>query len=119
MILHGGGLKRDELWTFDLASHRWSNMRPKGDPEVPPCSREAVYLPRQDVFLTSGRGAWIWNPAENAWHRVEIPFSGKPPQVGENRAMVYDAKRDLIFLVLGERGDDGIAQVYALRYNRR
>jgi hypothetical protein len=30
--------------------------------------------------------------------------------------MVYDAKRDLVFLVLGERGDDGVAQVYALRY---
>jgi len=30
--------------------------------------------------------------------------------------MVYDAKRDVVFLVLGERGDDGVAQVYALRY---
>ncbi|HKW97612.1 MAG TPA: kelch repeat-containing protein [Bryobacteraceae bacterium] len=119
VILHGGGLKRDELWTFDLASRRWRNMQPKGDPDVPAGSREAVYLPHQDVFLTSGRGAWIWNPAENAWRRVEIPFFGTPPQVGENRAMVYDVKRDLIFLVLGERGDDGLAQVYALRYNRK
>jgi hypothetical protein len=30
--------------------------------------------------------------------------------------MVYDAKRDVILLVLGERGDDGLAAVYAMRF---
>jgi hypothetical protein len=116
LILHGGGLKRNELWTFDFASRQWRNMQPKTQAGTPACSREAVYLPRQDVFLTYGDGFWIWRPAENAWHRAEIPFDGPPPRVGENRAMVYDAKRDIVLLVLGERGDDGVAQVYALRY---
>jgi hypothetical protein len=116
LILHGGGLKRDELWTFDFASHEWRNMKPKADGGAPACSREAVYLPRQDAFLTYGNGFWLWKPAENAWRRATIPFEGPQPRVGENRAMVYDPKRDLVFLVLGERGDDGVAQVYALRY---
>ena len=119
VILHGGGLKRDELWTFDFATHRWHNMHPKSEAGPPACSREAVYLPHEDLFLTYGHGLWAWKPPENAWHRVEIPFEGQPPRTGENRAMVYDPRRDVIFLVLGGGGDDGLAQVYALRYKER
>jgi hypothetical protein len=50
---------------------------------------------------------------------VEVP---PPPEVepgepvSQNRAMVYDPKRDLILLVLGRSGDDGKAFVYAMRY---
>ena len=33
--------------------------------------------------------------------------------------MVYDAKRDLVLLVVGERGDNGLAQVYGLRYREK
>ena len=91
-------------------------MQPKAEAGTPGCSREAVYLPRQDGFLTYGHGFWLWKPADNTWRRAVIPFDGTQPKAGENRAMVYDAKRDLVFLVLGERGDDGVAQVYALRY---
>jgi hypothetical protein len=116
VILHGGGFKRDELWTFDLATRRWRNMQPKAEAGAPACSREAVYLPHQDLFLTYGEEVWAWKATENAWHRVDLPFDRPPSKSGQNRAMVYDARRDVIFLVLGERGDDGIAQLYALRY---
>lgn len=120
VILHGGGLRRDELWTFDFGMRRWHNMQPKSDGAAPRCSREAVYLPGQDVFLTYGDGGvWLWKPAQNAWRRVEVPFGGAQPRTGENRAMVYDPKRDVIFLVLGEGGDEGLAQVYALRYKEK
>jgi hypothetical protein len=120
VILHGGGVKRDELWTFDFASRHWRNMQPKTASGPPACAREAVYLPRQDAFVTyRDDGVWIWKPAENAWRHAEIPFDGPAPKTGENRAMVYDPKRDIVFLVLGEHGDDGVAQVYALRYKER
>jgi hypothetical protein len=94
-------------------------MQPKSEAGPPASAREAVYLPHEDLYLTYGRGIWAWKPSENAWHRVEIPFDGPAPRTGENRAMVYDPKRDLIFLVLGERGDEGLAQVYALRYKEK
>jgi hypothetical protein len=120
LILHGGGAKRDEVWTFEFATRRWRNPQPKSGGGGPACSREAVYLPRQDVFFSYGdSGVWLWRPAENAWHHAAIPFDGQEPKAGENRAMVYDAKRDVVFLVLGEHGDVGIAQVYALRYKER
>jgi hypothetical protein len=119
VILHGGGMKRDELWTFDFSTRQWKNKQPGPDTGMPACSREAVYLPRQDLFLTYGDGVWTWKPADNKWRRIDIPFDGQRPQVGQNVAMVYDPKRDIVFLVLGERGDLGLAQVYALRYKER
>ncbi len=115
LILHGGGLNRDELWTFDLRSHAWRNMQPRVSGPPPRCSREAIYLPQEDAFVTFGDGVWIWKPADNSWKRVQVPFQNSPAQVGQNRAMVYDPKRGVILLVLGARGDDGVAQVYALR----
>ena len=93
----------------------------------PPASREAVYLPDDDVILTVGPSredsaqpaAWAYSAGENVWRRVAIPMSAgvAPSQVaGQNRALVYDPKRNLVFLVLGEHGDEGKASVYALRY---
>ena len=116
LILHGGGARRDELWTFDMRSGAWRNMHPKANGAPPQCSREAVYLPREDAFLTYGDGAWIWKPSANAWHSVRIPFDSPAPAAGENRALVYDPKLDVVFLLLGAGGDDGLAQVYALRF---
>ena len=118
LVLQGGGAKRDELWTFDMRSHQWHNMHPKTSGAAPPaCSREAVYLPKEDVFLTYENGVWTWNASENAWHAVQVPFDSKPEStVGQNRAVVYDPKRGVVLLVLGAGGDDGLARVYALRY---
>ena len=126
VILHGGGARRDELWTFDVSARRWTNMQPRG--AAPPVThREAVYLPGEDVLLTYGPApedrtlpaVWAYSPAENAWRRVEIPpVTGIEParRAGQNRAMVYDPKRDLVLLVLGTGGDDGKTFVYAMRY---
>lgn len=125
IILHGGGHKRDELWTFDLKSKTWQNRKPKvlvpAGAAPPACTREAVYVSNQDVLLIYGRGgeAWVYTPSENAWRQVRIATSEAEElhrQAGQNRAMVCDPKRDLILLVLGGRGDAGKASVFALRY---
>jgi Galactose oxidase, central domain len=130
VILHGAGQNREELWTFDITSRRWKNMQPKvlapvgGAPPV--CTREAVYVPREDVFLIYGPAGegqvlpamWAYKVNENSWRRVDIRpmYLGEKGQSSQNRAMVYDPKRELIFLVLGTSGDEGMASVYALRY---
>ncbi|MFB3921893.1 MAG: kelch repeat-containing protein [Terriglobia bacterium] len=130
LLLHGAGVNRDELWAFDLRARRWDNLRPRVAPagdHPPPASREAVYLPDDDVVLTAGStregserpACWAYRGGENLWRKVEIPMPSNvaPGQLaGQNRALVYDPKRKLVFLVLGERGDDGKASVYALRY---
>jgi hypothetical protein len=115
IILHGGGLRRDELWTFDLRSRAWSNMRPRSEGPPPECSREAVYLPEQDSLVTLGEHLWIWKASENAWRKLQVPFEKSPPAADKNRAMVYNPKRKIVFLVIGDSGDDGVARLYALR----
>lgn len=112
LILHGAGPARRELWTFDVNTRQWENRNPAGD--APAALREAVYLPGPDVFLTYGDGLWEYAPATNQWRKSTIP---EPPQrAGQNRAMVYDPQGDTIYLVLGARGDQGRASVFALRY---
>lgn len=129
LILHGGGTRRDELWTFDLKTKRWTNQKPKvtapQDSAPPVCQREAVFLPEQDLFVTYGRAPgknepalWVYSPKENVWQRIVIDApKGVAANIvaGQNRAVVYDAARDLILLVVGP-SNDAPALTYALRY---
>ena len=134
LILHGGGPDRDELWKFPLSGGRWERIAPGLAPDMggkpPSCWREAVYLPEQDVVLTAslpsgggaGPGIYAYHVGENRWQRVNIPPPpGKTPNdlVGWNRAWAYDPRHDLVLMVLGDRpGDQGRAQVFALRFDR-
>jgi len=131
VILHGAGERQDELWVFDIPKQQWKNRQPKvaapAGAAPPVASREAVYLPSEDVFLTYGPApedqtvpaVWVYSVSDNVWRRMDVP---PPPEVepgepvSQNRAMVYDPKRDLILLVLGRGGDDGKTFVYAMRY---
>ncbi len=113
VILHGGGARRDELWTFDMATRRWAQLQPQG--AAPACAREAVYIPKEDVFLSYGPALWAYKVSENAWRQGG---AAPPMPAGQNRAMVYDEKRDLVLLVLGAGGDYGKASVYAMRYQK-
>ena len=130
LLLHGSGQERDELWAFDLKTHRWQNLRPKvaapAGAAPPVCNREAVYLPGQDVLLTYGPAPgqerqpalWAYRGGENAWYRIALdPPPGIEPRAaaGQNRALVYDPSRDLVLLVVAAN-DRAEARVYALRY---
>jgi hypothetical protein len=115
LILHGGGPKRTELWVFDMATRRWANRKPTGP--APNASREAVFVPNPGVFLTYGdQGLYEYNPATNAWRKLDVQLPSE--RVNQNRAMIYDEKRDLILLVLGTGGDEGKASVHPIRYPR-
>lgn len=129
LILHGGGPRRDELWSYGLAAKRWEKIEPGAGDAAPTCLREAVYLPRHDVMLTAGYppgerakpALYAYQAGENRWIRLHLPA---PPGrtandlAGQNRGWVYDAARDLVLMVLGEaRGNLGRAEVYALRYD--
>ncbi|MCZ2155305.1 MAG: hypothetical protein LC114_15615 [Bryobacterales bacterium] len=124
LLLHGGGENRDELWAFDIERRTWTRLTPPKP--WPTASREAVYLPPADRLLICGPApedrrvlaVWSYDPERNAWQREAISFAQATPQgaAGQNRAMVYDEKRDLVLLVLGD--NHGNATVYGLRYER-
>jgi hypothetical protein len=108
VILHGGGALRNELWTFSPATRLWTLRNSSG----PTATREAVYLPTRDLFVTLGDGLQAWNPSTNEWKPLNLPLSCKG--VGQNRALVYDAARNQLFVVIGAGGDDGSASVHAV-----
>ncbi|MGH9718602.1 MAG: hypothetical protein ACRD8O_00185, partial [Bryobacteraceae bacterium] len=133
VILHGGGKNRDELWIFNLKTKQWKNMQPKviapAGAAPPQCTRESVYIPSGGVVLIYGPSRkdrtrpalWEYSVAGNVWRLVDIPpVTEAPParRASQNRSMVYDAKRDLILLVLGSGGDGGPSAVFAMRYRR-
>ena len=114
LLLHGAGARRDELWSFDMRAARWSRLAPEGE-QQPEASREAIYLAKHDVMLVCGaRDLWEYRPTANKWRRrVDLPL---PASAGQNRAMVYDPKHDLVLLVLGV--NEGGAAVYGLRLSQ-
>jgi hypothetical protein len=123
LLLHGGGSARNELWAFDLARRSWVHLEPAGT--APAASREAVYLPQRDLLLICGPApedrnvlaVWTYDPGRNAWKREADGFAETAPRgaAGQNRAMVYDAQRDLVLLVLG--ATEGRAMVYGMRFS--
>jgi hypothetical protein len=114
-----------------MATQNWKKMMPsvlvpKGS-APPVCSRESVYIPEADVFLTcspaSERQAssemWVYKIDKNAWYRIQIPFDSETDAIRrahENRALVYDPQHGLVLLLLGGDGDEGKVSVYALKY---
>ncbi|HVN80875.1 MAG TPA: kelch repeat-containing protein [Terriglobia bacterium] len=131
IILHGAGQNRDELWIFEMTTKSWRQMKPgvllpKGS-APPVCSRESVYIPDADVFLTCSPASakqslsemWGYRIDTNSWYHVQIPFDLETDAIrhaNENRAMVYDPQHGLVLLVLGGDGNEGKASVYALKY---
>ncbi len=134
LILHGGGLNRDELWRFPLNTGRWEKLEPlfsagtDGYPVIG-CSREAVYLPDDDVFFTVGKpsddttepGFWAFRIENNTWYKLDL----MPPEgwtlddmKRANRAWAYDPKHDIVFMVLGE-SNTSTAALYGLRFDFR
>ena len=132
VILHGGGKNHDELWIFNLKTKQWRNMEPKvfapDGASTPVCMRESVYIPSSDAVLTYGPSRrdptvpalWEYSVAQNVWRLVDIPpIIAVAPRLraSQNRAMVYDAKRDLVLLVLSSGGGDGgLSTVFAMSY---
>src|SRR5262249_11657235 len=122
LMLHGGGARRDQLWAFDFAARSWVQLKPKG--ETPIASREAAYIPQHDVVVISspavedrnGLAMWAYTPVDNTWRRIRYPFAGAAPRgpAGQNRAMVYDEKRDLLLMILGDTA--GRAAAYGMKY---
>ncbi|MEW5974976.1 MAG: kelch repeat-containing protein [Acidobacteriota bacterium] len=130
VYLHGAGERRDELWLADLQTRRWRKLEPQvaAPPNQPPqCGREAVLIPKEDVLLVyemtnrhaCGWTVWAYHIGANRWQELapSAPSGSRlPERIGQNAAMVYDPTHDVVLLVVGERGDEGKASVFALRY---
>lgn len=112
-------LNDSSVWTYDLATNRWRNMRPLPTPRLAPY-RCASWNDDERVAVVFGgegshEGTLIYDPWRNEW-RWPKPSSEPPPRSGGN--MAYDATNKLHVLYGSQFTDDPHTWTYDIRRNK-
>ncbi|MCI0460630.1 MAG: DUF1080 domain-containing protein, partial [Gemmataceae bacterium] len=111
-------LNDSSVWTYDLATNRWRNMRPLPTPRLAPY-RAASWDSDQQVAVVFGgegsrEGTLVYDPWRNEW-RWPKPADEPAPRSGGN--MAYDAARKLHVLFGSQFTDDPHTWTYDLARN--
>ena len=111
-------LNDSSVWTYDLATNRWRNMRPLPTPRLAPyrCASWDSDAELAVVFGGEGshEGTLIYDPWRNQW-RWPKPNKEPAPRSGGN--MAYDAASKLHILFGSQFTDDPHTWAYDLRRN--
>jgi N-acetylneuraminic acid mutarotase len=129
LIIFGGG--KDEgtgdlvnPWAYDLATHTWTELHPKGDMPPALASHAMVYDPASKRAILFGgadhdqsdgavNDTWAYESAANAWTKL-LP-GGDLPSPRTGHAMVYDpvSKKVILFGGVGGQGDESLNDTWA------
>ena len=104
----GEYLKDSSVWTFDLATNTWMNMRP------PPYKRPEKYSPMTVGGLNSGA-------AYDPNHEVVLTFGGQGAGGGKNTLFAYDAYSNALYHLTAENAPpprDGMGMTYDARHDK-
>jgi len=111
-------LNDSSVWTYDLATNRWRNMRPLPTPRLAPYRCASWDSDQQVVVVFGGEGSHegtlIYDPWRNQW-RWPKPANEPAPRSGGN--MAYDAARKLHVLFGSQFTDDPHTWVYSVARN--
>lgn len=111
-------LNDSSVWTYDLASNRWRNMRPLPTPRLAPYRCASWDSHRQVAVVFAGEGSRegtsIYDPRRNEWTRPK-PKKEPPPRSGGN--MAYDAARKLHVLFGAQFTNDPHTWTYDIAKN--
>ena len=112
-------LNDSSVWTYDLASNRWRNMRPLPTPKLAPY-RCASWDSDEEVAVIFGgegshEGTLIYDPYRNEW-RWPKPDPEPASRSGGN--MTYDASSKRHILFGSQFTDDPHTWAYDVRLNR-
>ena len=106
------------VWTYDLASNTWRNMRPLPAPHVAPLRCASWDSDEQVVLVFGGEGGpretLTYNPHRNEWRWMK-PASQPEPRSGGQ--MTYDAARKLHVMFGSQFNDDPHTWLYDWRKN--
>jgi hypothetical protein len=112
-------LNDSSVWTYDLSTNRWRNMRPLPEPRIAPYRCASWDSDRQVVVVFGGEGSHegtlIYDPRRNEWTRSR-PETEPPPRSGGN--MVYDAARRVHVLFGAQFTDDPRTWTYDVAANQ-
>ncbi len=111
-------LNDSSVWTYDLATNRWRNMRPLPTPRLAPYRCASWDSDRQVVLVFGGEGSHegtlIYDPWSNEW-RWPKPAVEPEPRSGGNLA--YDADARLHVLFGSQFTDDRHTWAYSVERN--
>jgi hypothetical protein len=106
------------VWTYNLTSNIWRNMRPLPAPHVAPLRCASWDSDEQVVLVFGGEGGpretLTYNPHRNEWRWMK-PASQPEPRSGGQ--MAYDAARKLHVMFGSQFNDDPHTWLYDLRKN--
>ncbi len=112
-------LNNSSVWTYDLPSNTWRDMRPAPEPRVGPL-RCAAWDSDYEVIVVFGgegiqEGTVVCDPYTNTWTKMNTPDQ---PAFRGGGGMAYDAARKLHVLFGSQFTDDPHTWAYDLRANR-
>jgi len=111
-------LNDSSVWTYDLATNRWRNMRPLPTPRLAPYRCASWDSDHQVAVVFAGEGSHegtlIYDPWQNEW-RWPKPVSEPPSRSGGN--MAYDAARKVHVLFGAQFTDDPHTWTYSVDRN--
>jgi hypothetical protein len=112
-------LKNSSVWTYDLASNTWRDMRPMPEPRVSPL-RCASYDRDHEVIVVFGgegnsEGTLVYDLYTNTWTHLRPPVQ---PAFRSGGNMAYDSAHKVHILFGAQFIDDPFSWAYDLPTNR-
>jgi hypothetical protein len=111
-------LNDSSLWTYDLGSNRWRNLRPLPAPRLAPYRCASWDSDEHLVVVFGGEGSHegtlIYDPRRNEWR---WPKPAKEPEARSGGNMAYDAARKCHVLFGSQFSNDVHTWTYDIRKN--
>jgi hypothetical protein len=112
-------LKNSSVWTYDLPSNTWRDMRPLPEPHLGPLRCAAWDSDHEVVVVFGGEGSQegtlVYDPHTNTWTNRHPPDQ---PAFRSGGNLAYDAARKLHILFGSQFSNDPHTWAYDLRDNR-
>ena len=111
-------LNDSSVWTYDLATNHWRNMRPLPAPSVAGLRCATWDSDEQVALVFGGEGGpketLAYDPHRNEWRWLKPPFQPEPRSGGQ---MAYDSARKLHVLFGSQFNDDPHTWLYDFKKN--
>lgn len=108
-------LNNTSVWTYDLATNAWRDLRPVPAPNIAPLRCAAWDSDHQVVVVFGGEGSnqgtWKYDPYSNTWSQMHSAVQPAPRSAGN---MAYDELHKLHILFGSQFQDDPHTWAYDL-----
>lgn len=124
MYLYGGcssgygPCPQGDLWSFDTATSKWTDLTPKTGPSPRSHYGTAFDTERGVIVIFGGSGngllndTWEYSPAAAVWRQTVV--SSSPPAARSRHEGVYVAERKAVFFFGGSTSAGSVSELWSL-----